>query len=54
MAERAVKIGLVGFGTVGSGVAKLILEKADSMAAKMGLRLNLAAWLISTHVRNGR
>jgi homoserine dehydrogenase len=41
MAERAVKIGLVGFGTVGSGVAKLILEKADLIAAKMGLRLEL-------------
>jgi len=41
MAEKTVKVGLVGFGTVGSGVAKLILEKADSIAAKMGLRLEL-------------
>ncbi|MHC4483376.1 MAG: homoserine dehydrogenase, partial [Planctomycetota bacterium] len=42
MAEKKVKIGLVGFGTVGCGVAKLILEEADSIAAKTGLRLKLA------------
>ncbi|UCC22962.1 MAG: homoserine dehydrogenase [Planctomycetota bacterium] len=42
MAEKNVKVGLVGFGTVGCGVAKLILEEADSMAAKTGLRLQLA------------
>jgi len=42
MAEKIVKIGLVGFGTVGCGVAKLILEEADSIAAKTGLRLELA------------
>ena len=42
MAEKQVKVGLVGFGTVGSGVAKLILEDADSIAAKTGLRLELA------------
>lgn len=42
MAERTVKVGLVGFGTVGSGVAKIILEQADSIAAKTGLRLKLA------------
>jgi homoserine dehydrogenase len=42
MAEKNVKIGLVGFGTIGAGVAKLILEDADSIAAKTGLRLELA------------
>ena len=42
MAEKVVKIGLVGFGTVGCGVAKLITEQADSIAAKTGLRLELA------------
>jgi homoserine dehydrogenase len=42
MTERSVKIGIVGFGTVGSGVAKLILEDADAIAAKTGLRLELA------------
>ncbi len=29
MAEKPVKVGLVGFGTVGCGVAKLITEDAD-------------------------
>jgi homoserine dehydrogenase len=42
MAEKNVKVGLVGFGTVGCGVAKLILKEADSIAAKTGLRLELA------------
>jgi homoserine dehydrogenase len=42
MAEKKVKVGLVGLGTVGCGVAKLILEDADSIAAKTGLRLELA------------
>jgi homoserine dehydrogenase len=42
MEEKLIKIGLVGFGTVGSGVAKIILENADVIAAKTGLRLKLA------------
>jgi len=41
MDEKIVKVGLVGFGTVGCGVAKLIMEQADSIAAKTGLRLQL-------------
>lgn len=42
MSERIVKVGLVGFGTVGSGVAKLILQDGDRIAAKTGIRLQLA------------
>lgn len=42
MAEKIVKVGLVGFGTIGTGVVKLILEDVDSIAAKTGLRLELA------------
>jgi len=42
MAKKIVKIGLVGFGTVGSGVAKLILEDGDRIAAKTGIRPQLA------------
>jgi len=42
MAEKIVKVGVVGFGTIGSGVARLILDEADSIAAKTGLRLELA------------
>ena len=41
MSEQVVKIGLAGFGTIGCGVAKLIAEQADSIAAKTGLRLQL-------------
>jgi homoserine dehydrogenase len=42
MSEQVVKIGLVGFGTIGAGVAKLILKDANSIAEKTGLRLELA------------
>ena len=41
MADKKVKVGIVGFGTVGCGVAKLILENAGRIAAKTGLRLEL-------------
>lgn len=41
MAEKIVKVGLVGFGTVGSGVAKIILENNDEIADRTGLRLEL-------------
>ncbi|HPS54560.1 MAG TPA: homoserine dehydrogenase [Sedimentisphaerales bacterium] len=41
MAEKIVKVGLVGFGTVGSGVAKIILENNDEIAVRTGLRLEL-------------
>jgi homoserine dehydrogenase len=40
--EKRIRVGLVGFGIVGSGVAKLICEQADALAAKMGVRLELA------------
>ncbi len=42
MAERTVKVGIVGFGTIGCGAAKILLEQADSISAKTGLRLELA------------
>jgi homoserine dehydrogenase len=42
MAQRVVKVGLVGAGTVGSGVAKLLLEQADMIEAKTGVKLELA------------
>lgn len=41
MAEKRIRVGLVGFGTVGCGVAKIILEQAHSIAAKTGIRLEL-------------
>jgi homoserine dehydrogenase len=42
MGEQKVNVGLVGFGTVGSGVAKMILEQGEAIAAKTGIRLMLA------------
>ena len=42
MAEKHIKIGLAGFGTVGSGVAKILLEKADAIKDRTGIRLELA------------
>ena len=42
MAEQVVKVGIVGFGTVGTGTAKLIAENADAIAARTGIRLELA------------
>lgn len=43
MNKKHVKIGLVGFGTVGCGVAKLILEQSEAIAEKCGVQLELAA-----------
>jgi len=42
MSEKAIKIGIVGFGTVGSGVAKILLEDSDYIKARTGIRLELA------------
>ena len=42
MNEKTVKAGIVGFGTIGTGVAKLILEDSDSIAKRTGIRLELA------------
>ena len=53
MAEKQVKIGLVGFGTVGCGVAKLITENAESIAAKTSLRLELAC-VVDTDIKSAR
>ncbi len=53
MAEKIVKIGLVGFGTIGCGVAKLISEEADSIAAKTGLRLELSC-VVDTDTKSPR
>lgn len=42
MSQKTIKIGLIGFGTVGSGVAKILLEQAESIEKKTGVRLELA------------
>jgi len=40
--EKRVKVALIGFGTVGSGVAKILLERADDLQRRTGLHLELA------------
>ena len=42
MSEQVVNVGMVGFGTVGTGVARLLTENGDHIAAQTGIRLNLA------------
>ena len=41
MENRIVNVGLIGFGTVGAGVAKILLEQADVIAQKTGIHLQL-------------
>lgn len=42
MEAKTVKIGLVGYGTVGAGVAKILFENAEQITARTGLVLELA------------
>jgi homoserine dehydrogenase len=42
MNEKTVPVGLVGFGTVGAGVARILLEQGDAIAQRLGVRLQLA------------
>lgn len=53
MAQDKVKVGLVGFGTVGCGVAKILLEDADRIAARTGVRLELAC-VVDTDTESDR
>ena len=38
---KPIQIGLLGFGTVGTGVARLLIENADVIEGRVGTRLNL-------------
>lgn len=38
----SVKVGLIGFGTIGAGVAEILLGKADMIARTIGKRIELA------------
>jgi homoserine dehydrogenase len=42
MASNPVRIGLVGLGTVGTGVAKLLLEESEAIYRRTGIRFELA------------
>ncbi|WP_298435216.1 homoserine dehydrogenase [Geobacter sp.] len=38
---KEIKVGLLGFGTIGTGVAKLLMTNAELIAAKVGARITL-------------
>ncbi|MEN8126556.1 MAG: homoserine dehydrogenase [Planctomycetota bacterium] len=42
MESKTIKIGIVGYGTVGTGVAKILLENAHQITERTGLKLELA------------
>ncbi|MCH9022676.1 MAG: homoserine dehydrogenase, partial [Planctomycetes bacterium] len=42
MQGKTIKIGLIGLGTVGAGVAKILLRNAELIRGRSGLRLELA------------
>ena len=42
MKAKTIRIGVVGYGTVGTGVAKILTENSDEIAHRTGLRLELA------------
>jgi homoserine dehydrogenase len=48
-----VKVALIGYGTIGSGVAHLLLEHADRMARCVGKKLELA-WVVDTDLKRSR
>jgi len=45
-AERSIGIGLLGLGTVGGGIAKILQDKADVYARQIGSRLELRRVLV--------
>ena len=40
--EKSIRVGVLGFGTVGAGVAKILLQEADLIRARLGRDLVLA------------
>lgn len=42
MLNNPVRVGLIGFGTVGSGVARLLLDESDAIYQRTGVKLELA------------
>jgi len=43
MDNNSIKVGLIGFGTVGSGVAKILIEDNETLKAQTGLNIELSA-----------
>jgi homoserine dehydrogenase len=53
MLKNPVRIGLVGFGTVGTGVVKLLLEDSEAIYRRTGVRLELAC-IVDQDVKTAR
>ncbi len=50
---RQIQIGLLGCGTVGTGVAKLLIENKDLLTARVGVELNLK-WIADIDIETDR
>ncbi len=53
MDNKRVRVGLAGFGIVGSGVAKILLENADEIKTRTGVSLELAC-VVDTELKRTR
>ena len=42
LANKTIRVGLLGAGTVGSQTARLIVEQSDELAARIGANIELA------------
>src|SRR5690242_16383511 len=50
---KKINIGLIGFGTIGSGVVKVLQEKKDKLANVVGAELNLK-WICDKDLKTVR
>jgi len=50
---REINIGLLGCGTVGTGVAKLLIENKELLTARVGAHLNLK-WVADIDIETDR
>lgn len=50
--KRSIGIGLMGLGVVGSGVARVLLEKQEAMAEELGYSLNLRKILVRDNTKS--
>ena len=50
---RKINIGLLGFGTVGTGVAKLLIENKELLTTRVGAHLNLK-WIADIDTETDR
>lgn len=50
-AYRDLRVALLGCGSVGAQVARLIIEQGDELAARVGARLRLTGIAVRSHVK---